>query len=351
MKQEYIKLHANCIPVKGHKQSFIVDLQRGSSSNSIPNSLFEILNTYPNKTLDEIKREYNNEYDKIIDDYFKFLLKNEFAFKCSKKELEVFPELDLTWKSASTIENAIVDISVFKRKEIQKIILELSELRCNALQIRFEKACPISIIEEIGSLLENTRILTVEIFIKYSEKMTIERFTSLVDKFPRFQKIHVYNAPLNKISKCFKIIFYKKNINPSKDCGIISSHNFVVNIKTFTESQCFNTCLNRKVSIDSKGNIKNCPSMTQHYGHISTTTLKEAIEKPGFKDYWLIKKDDIDVCQDCEFRHICTDCRAFIQDSKNIYSKPKRCEYNPYIAKWKGEDNWVSVKEWRKGKD
>ncbi|MBE9466786.1 MAG: grasp-with-spasm system SPASM domain peptide maturase [Bacteroidetes bacterium] len=347
MKQEYIKLYSNCMPVKGYKQSFIVDLQRGGASNAIPNSLFEIIDKYPNKTLDKIKKEYNNKYDEIIDDYFQFLLKNEFAFKCSKQELETFPELDLTWKSASIIENAIVDISTLKETTIKKIISELSELRCNALQIRFEKVCSLNDLKKIGLLLENTRILTVEIFIKYSEETTFETLIYLTDKFPRFQRIYIYNSLKNEMSSCSKIIFDKKDINPSKDCGVISSHNFVINIETFTESQCFNTCLNRKISIDSKGYVKNCPSMQNDYGNISNTKLLDIVEKTNFKDYWTVNKDKIDVCQDCEFRHICTDCRAFIRDSKNIYSQPTKCDYNPYIALWKGQKNWISVEQWR----
>ena len=47
-----------------------------------------------------------------------------------------------------------------------------------------------------------------------------------------------------------------------------------------------------------------------------------------------INKDLIDVCKDCEFRYICTDCRAYIQDKNNIYSKPAKCNYDPYNAEW-----------------
>jgi len=54
----------------------------------------------------------------------------------------------------------------------------------------------------------------------------------------------------------------------------------------------------------------------------------------GEKKYWNITKDQIDICKDCEFRHICTDCRAYIEDPKNIYSKPLKCGYNPYTNDW-----------------
>ena len=113
----------------------------------------------------------------------------------------------------------------------------------------------------------------------------------------------------------------------------------------FYESQCHNTCLNRKVCIDAEGNIKNCPAMAKSYGNIRDTTLEEAINKPGFKDLWFICKDQIDVCKDCEFRYMCTDCRAFIKDPENIYSQPAKCTYNPYICLWEGQEGYVPVEE------
>ena len=66
----------------------------------------------------------------------------------------------------------------------------------------------------------------------------------------------------------------------------------------------------------------------------SRATLKEALEKSGFKDLWSIRKDDVEVCKDCEFRHVCLDCRAFRESPEHIYSKPLKCGYSPYTCKW-----------------
>jgi len=70
------------------------------------------------------------------------------------------------------------------------------------------------------------------------------------------------------------------------------------------------------------------------YGNIKDCTLKEIVNKDIFKDVWYINKDKIAVCQNCEFRYICTDCRAYIDDPQNIYSKPLKCGYDPYTCKW-----------------
>lgn len=344
----YIKLFANCIPIKGYKQSLIVDLQRGSSSHSIPNSLFDIITQHEDKSIEEIKLLFNHEYDTIIEDYFSFLVKNEFAFECKKTELENFPKLDLTWKSPSIISNAIIDVNILNTEELKKAIAQLSALRCDALQIRFQIAPTREIIKVIGDYLEGTRILSVELIIKYSEENTQSVLVGLANEYPRYQRIFVYSAPNNIMSGCRRIVFDKKDIMPHKDCGEISSQFFSICLETFTESQCYNTCLNRKVSIDKDGYIKNCPSMENHYGHISDTNLCDVVSNPEFKKKWILKKDDIDVCRDCEYRHICTDCRAFVTDPNNNYSKPAKCDYNPFIAKWKGEENWISIEQWRR---
>ena len=87
--------------------------------------------------------------------------------------------------------------------------------------------------------------------------------------------------------------------------------------------------------------------MKQSFGHILKTNLNDVVNNSKFKKLWTINKDKIDVCQDCEYRYICTDCRAYIKDSNDIYSQPAKCNYNPYIAKWEGQDGWISVEQWR----
>lgn len=43
-------------------------------------------------------------------------------------------------------------------------------------------------------------------------------------------------------------------------------------------------------------------------------------------------------CMHCEFRHICTDCRAYLDDPEDRYSKPLKCSYDPFTTKW---DDWT----------
>jgi radical SAM protein with 4Fe4S-binding SPASM domain len=65
-----------------------------------------------------------------------------------------------------------------------------------------------------------------------------------------------------------------------------------------------------------------------------STTLRKALNLTDFKKTWGINKDQISICKDCEFRYICTDCRVFIENKDDIYSKPAKCGYDPYTTKW-----------------
>ena len=88
--------------------------------------------------------------------------------------------------------------------------------------------------------------------------------------------------------------------------------------------------------------------MLESYGNINEVSeeqLVEIVKSKPFQKYWNIKKDDIKICRDCEFRHICTDCRAYREDDADMYSKPLKCGYNPYIAKWNTEEGHQTVAE------
>ncbi len=90
--------------------------------------------------------------------------------------------------------------------------------------------------------------------------------------------------------------------------------------------------------------------MLENYGNINDVDLKEVVDSKEFQKLWQIKKDNIKVCKDCEFRHMCMDCRAFRKDENDLYSQSAKCNYNPYIAKWKGQDGYITVEEWQSKK-
>ena len=352
IEKKYLHLFADCIPVKGVYRSVIYDTVK-QEYKFIPNSLYEIITKHRGKTINEIKNIYKNKFNDIIDGYFEFLLTKEYAFLCEDKdELKRFPKIDLYWDYPAKISNCVIDINETSIHNFQNIFKELEILGCKHIQLRFFSEYNLKKLSEILDLLQKSSITIVEIFIKDSKEYTFEDINDICIRNPRVKSIVVYDSINDKIASegyynLGIILYIKQNIISEKNCGNIHHTYFNSNIFLISESQHYNTCLNRKLCIDKEGNIKNCSSMKRSFGNIKKTTLVDATQKEGFKDLWGIRKDDIDVCKDCEFRYMCTDCRCFIKDPTDIYSQPARCGYNPYIAKWESEEGFIAVDQWK----
>ncbi|MFA0963670.1 grasp-with-spasm system SPASM domain peptide maturase [Roseivirga sp. BDSF3-8] len=325
-----VLLFSNCIPVKGASRSAICDLQR-NSFQLIPNTLYDILHDYRGKNTKEIKSLYDNEYDNEIDEYFKFLIDNELAF--TTLEPELFPSIDFSWKSPYKIENSIIDIDENSCHPFEKIFKELNDLGCKSVQLRYFtiNITVDDLIEDLRPSLDS-RIKHIDIIMPYSKGFD---YNKLFEAHERINFLTVYSAPENKtIQKFDTPIFYTvEKISSSQHCGIVYPANFSINIDHFKEALHGNSCLLGKISVDIDGFIRNCPSTPYKSGHINEISLLDAVVDESLREFWLINKDQIAVCQDCEFRYICTDCRAFTIDNEK-YAKPSKCSYDPYNAEW-----------------
>jgi len=334
----FIKLYSNCIIVNGKKRSLLCDLQK-EKSYYVPNELHEISTWFDQVSIEEIKKKCNSERINVIEGYIEFLITNEFAFYCSNNELEFFPKLSMEWDFPAQISNAVLDIDKQSKFDFHNVFLQLEAMGCRDVQLRINDVFSLSEIAKILSSAENRTIKSIELFLNYDPNIEDEIYVQLSYKFPRITGFYLHSSDKDEIlieTSVPPLVIAKisQKINYRKHCGVFDERFFAVTTELFTESQHHNTCLNRKISIDVTGEIKNCPSMEESFGNIRVTTLEEALATKGFTKYWNIKKDQISVCKDCEFRHICTDCRGFLEDPEDIYSKPLKCGYDPYTGKW-----------------
>ncbi|MGB1241845.1 MAG: grasp-with-spasm system SPASM domain peptide maturase [Chitinophagales bacterium] len=338
-KPEYFRLFANCTPVQGAARSTLCDLQR-NTYRFIPNLLHEILQKLQSASVEEVKASYNHQYDEGIDQYLHLLTQSEWGFWTD--EPESFPSLSLEWNTPSIISNAIIDINEQSDHNYQKIQKELDLLGCKALEIRIYNFISPQNLQQILEFFCFSRLQHIALILPYSTEWTDVVITKIVDKFPRIQQLILHTAPKDGVQKMSKetrinVLFTQNVIDSSNHCGVIHPIYFSPNLSHFTEAQKHNTCLNKKISIDEDGKIKNCPSMKNSYGHHSVNSLINIAQDQAFKEVWSVTKDQINICSDCEFRYICTDCRVYLEDDQNNYSKPKKCNYNPYTTKWKTE--------------
>ena len=324
----------SCRIVEGGKNSIICDIQRGKYL-SFPKNYNSILKRFQGKNIKTILDENCENIDSLIE-IINMLVEKEYLFLT--RHPENFPSLSLDWYHYAIISNALIDYSKKYADQFDHLKNQLIELECQNIKVRsFGKIEYFELINII-KCFENDFNVFFELLLPISEDFIIEDIVKLCEEVLNLNRIVLYNSKDNK-RIIFDVIdgrsiFLSKEKITQNSCGIVNPGYFTNDISHFTEAHHHNTCLNCKISIDAEGNIRNCPSMPQSFGNIKDTTLQQALDHPDFKKYWNHKKDDIEVCKDCEFRYICTDCRAYLEDPHNEYSKPLKCGYDPYAGGW-----------------
>ncbi|OJJ21766.1 grasp-with-spasm system SPASM domain peptide maturase [marine bacterium AO1-C] len=336
MNKRFFVLYACCIPVKGFTRSLVCDVQRGSFK-LIPNELEQILTKQHPCDVEAIKAHHAAGDHETLDEYFEFLTTHEYGFWTDHPER--FPALDLTYQTASSITNAIIDVDQDSHHDYELIFDQLEFLGCKDLQIRCYAEVATKELEQMLRKLASRRIKSVELLLKYSN-LYVEQYYQLPLQFGRLVSLVLHTSPKNRVIQSAQeghcqIIELQQAISDETHCGQISPLYFSLNLPTFIEAKNHNSCLNRKISIDKAGNIKNCPSMTKSFGHVHEQSLLDIVQKEDFKKLWNISKDEVEICQDCEFRYICTDCRGYTKKgSGSSYGKPQKCTYDPYKGEW-----------------
>jgi len=321
--------------VKGYSRSIICDLQRNSFL-LIPNVLVEILALSREHTVQEIYARYGHEHDQQIEEYFQYLIDNDYGFYSDAPQR--FPPMDLDWRSPKIITNCLIDFDAESQHDLAAISEQLSELGCEALELRFFYPLAVEALSEQLLHFRDSTLRSINLLVGYHPSLEVEAIEDLLFNHRRVKSVTVHSSPdqdqFIRIDLQTSLRYTPERIDSEACCGNVSSRYFSSTVSAFTEARLFNSCLNKKVGIDKRGIIRNCPSMPRSYGDARTTPLSEAIEKVEFRQPWGITKDQVLVCQDCEFRYICHDCRAYLQAPEESLSKPAKCRYDPYQARW-----------------
>jgi SPASM domain peptide maturase of grasp-with-spasm system len=335
MKKDYFVLFGNCVPVKGHSRSIICDLFR-NKHYYIPNEIYDILTLCYEFAIEEILDSISIDNREIFLEYIEYFIESNLGVYTN--DPLSFPQMSKDFEYPSIISTAIIEINFnFSDciKEYSSLIEELSNMNCKLLELRFRDVIDYEKVVQIAELTKNTRINSVCIILPFNSEI-VKCVDELILNYKRVHEIIFYKSPKEDSTMIENVLVrysIKESILPSC-CGEVNKNNFVTNIPHFAEANNFNSCLNKKIAVDYYGNYKNCPSMTNSYGTIFETNVGDVVQLDSFKDLWHIKKDNIKVCQDCEYRYICMDCRAFLEGEDVYDSKPIKCGYDPYTTEW-----------------
>jgi SPASM domain peptide maturase of grasp-with-spasm system len=217
-------------------------------------------------------------------------------------------------------------------RDRHQIVQQLDELLCFAIEIRYFYPVSYHRMEQDLQVTRHSRLENIEVLFEYSDDFKLDNVLSIKEKYPALKKMIISKSYEDTVynSEDLLIVYTTENVIDERSCGVTNELYCIAETQLFIESIHFNSCLNKKISVDRSGLIKNCPSMRKSFGHITTTKLKDVLKEDSFRKIWKISKDQVEVCSDCELRYVCQDCRAYIEDYTNIYSKPLKCKYNPY---------------------
>ncbi len=342
----HFKIFPNCKIVSGKKNAIIHDLER-NTSELIPLEFAKILNELDKKTpINILKSKYTDNEQKIIDVNLKHIVDKEYGIFCSEELFSCFPEMSLEFQESSEITNSIIELKYSTIFNLNNYLVQLEELGCFDVSIIFYELLSEKLFIDIFNQIPQNRIKSVEILSKWYDGINDSLFSSINEFCPKIVKLSFFACPFEKSETwdkdkniLFDRQFVSTDITNFTHCGKVEPKYFNTHINKVLEAINHNSCLHKKIAIDTDGNIKNCPAVPESFGNIKTTSLREALNRSSFKKYWNLTKDNIEVCKDCEFRYICTDCRAFTErthiSNEMDISKPLKCGYDPYLGEWK----------------
>ncbi len=329
--QLYFKLFSSCINVRGVQSSVIMDLQK-ESFFTIPNILSDVLKiTDENILVKQLKERFDNKYNEGIDKYLNFLIKNDFGF-CTKTP-ESFPSLNNKFITPYICLTSVVCYDEKEKYDLFYALNQLIDLGTQSIQIRINSRIRGKDIVNIISLFKMTRVKIVEIIFKYED--FLEDFFEDLDEINYRICLYVLSSPINKLwlnKNKMKIIYLKQEFI-KYETEKIDTCLFNVNTELYLEAINYNVGLNRKISVDYNGDIKNYVDHKKVYGNIKDDLLFEIISSELFQQKWILNNDLIEKCKDCQFRYMCVS-NSDIYIIKNKYHKLNSCNYDPYQNKW-----------------
>jgi SPASM domain peptide maturase of grasp-with-spasm system len=318
--------------VKGSKRAVVCDLQR-NIIQPVPLAVYEFLNKIQfEKSPDHLFCTFSEADKNTINEYIAFLYHNEFGYYTNSPVSlvePVFPD----YQEQGLITNAIIDFNKDSSHSLEKIVPQLAELGCKAVELRYFYSINLETFEKALKTTSESGLEKIELLVEKNDSIDWEYIAEIKKTYNKLSKVTLSNALDNVIYNFEKlvVIYTTEIIRNETKCGVTGELYCIADSRMFWESQHFNNCLYKKISVDKFGMIKNCPSMQENFGSIEDTTLNSVVSIDAYKKYWFITKDSIEVCCDCELRYVCQDCRAYTIHFNRINSKPLKCRYNPCI--------------------
>lgn len=331
MMKKYFKLYTNCILVKGATNSIIYDLFL-PRYYTIPTNLvpyFYELKLLPFDRVAAKKRRNAKQIKNVCNE----LIGLGYAHWVEEEALDLFNEADLKWDPSSTITYAVINSNDYNI--INHTLNFLVELSTPAILVRHNDEM-LDLLDYLNEKLSASPIIQIEVMTSQLNAMITCK------KITKFRRLKTIWSEINVPQK------FKDHPKVQHVCNRPYFKQGYPEYELYSKSLQHHAYFNRRLYIGPKGEIKNALECKETFGNIldlrKARELQSIIDQPAFQKYWNVPKELCDVCKDCEFRHMCIDNRLPSQREDGSWYYQQECAYNPYIAKWKGEKGYQSLK-------
>ncbi|MCA6436069.1 MAG: hypothetical protein IM600_14010 [Bacteroidetes bacterium] len=292
----------------------------------------------PNLLLKSFVSNLNNEVETKNHPIFDFLTRKKLIFQTDLKNIKKNQTVDIS--KPNYLNNAVIRARDKVMTDINSIIClgvetffividsetDIISLNCKLAKQHIKSIYFINYLIEYDTLKEiiniNQNIICVYIVIKDSK-----------------EDFAIDGVPISYVNSKFEDQIFDLTVN---------EFNFAITEQNYYESKKVNSYFYKNIYVDKNGFINNTPNLNGIDININSfNNIQEFITvilSSEFTKYWFIPKSEIQVCKDCEFNRICVDKRIPIVNGKESYYKSE-CNYNPYIAKWKGDIAYLSLLE------
>lgn len=193
-----------------------------------------------------------------------------------------------------------------------------------------------SITQSKGSF---NRLINNLMILKSSDVRLVAHVVAIKENQDEIDNIYylLQNLGINNV----KYDEYRKVYGICEDSHIVTKsriNNTKLNFKTshlqFEYNSLVNTCWYGKCVISSDGNVFPCEMERNHlYGNVRTNTILEILNSNIVEKFWYFNFSKVKICNQCEFRFACRDCRPVAYaEHGDMSDKSPRCKYNPQIG-------------------
>lgn len=181
-----------------------------------------------------------------------------------------------------------------------------------------------NLIKNLMLLKKNDIPFRVGIIIMKQNEMEKDDLRNWVNKKFNLNEIKKYDI-IRPVGRALNINL--SNMELFNKNYLITSHTQYknYNFERYEYNKIFNSCWGDKVCIKSNGNIFPCVMSNIRVGNYKNLT-KLLLKSDSYR---YLTKDKIKVCNGCEYRYLCLECRAiYSKDKKELKDKPFVCLYN-----------------------